>query len=39
MMLVKVPDIRIELRSKRIPGKRRDELFMVAKGQSIGSLV
>jgi hypothetical protein len=29
--LAKIPDIRIELRSKRIPGKRDDELFLGAK--------
>jgi hypothetical protein len=36
---VKIPDIRIELRSKWIPGKREDELLLVANGQRTSSLV
>ncbi len=35
---VKIPDIRIELRSKRIPGKREVGVLLGAKCQPISSL-
>jgi hypothetical protein len=36
---VKIPDIRVELRSKRIPGRREEGFGFASKGPQIDSMV